>query len=161
MNLLRTVFPATLLVTACTPPPPDPPQDWVRREIEGCCTIALPPEATLEPMRDAIDDPSFALRAAQFDGIFTLSAMGSALPPATSGDNYVKTERKIGGRTAYVAAYRARDEAGNLVEKRTLLWVVEGKNDGAGKNLLLDYRCEKQGCDAFNLMIDTLTPISE
>jgi hypothetical protein len=161
MSGLRTVFPASLLLAACTPPPPDLPQGWVRREIAGCCTIALPPGATLAPVRDAIDDPSFALRAVQFDGMFTLSAMGSALPPETSGDNYRKTERKIGGRTAYVAAYLARDEAGNLVEKRNLLWVIEGKNDGAGKNLLLDYRCEKQGCAAFDMMIDTLTPMSE
>ena len=158
MNVLRTVFPASLLLTACTPPPADLPQGWVRREIAECCTIALPPGATLVPVRDAIDDPSFALRAAQFDGMFTLSAMGSALPPATSGDNYKKTERKIGGRTAYVAAYRTRDEAGNLVEKRSLLWVVEGKNDGTGKNLLLDYSCTGQGCAEFDLMINTLTP---
>jgi hypothetical protein len=156
VSVLRLSLATSLLLAACTPAPPDVPPGWAVRAMTGCCTIALPPGATLAPVRDAIDDPSFALRAPQFEGTFTLSAMGSALPPATSGDNYRKSQRMIGGRTAYVAAYRARDETGTRVEKRNLLWVIAGKNDGTGRNLLFDYRCEGRGCADFDKMIDTL-----
>ena len=128
------------------------------REIANCCMIALPPGATLVPLPDAIDDPSFILRGAQFEGMFTLTAMGSALPPKTSGNDYNKTQREIGGRMAYIAAYKTIDESDKPIEKRSLLWIIEGTNDGTGKNLLLDYSCSKQGCAKFDLMINTLTP---
>ena len=159
MTLQRLILPACLLLAAaCTPTPVDVPRGWAMREIANCCMIALPPGATLVPLPDAIDDPSFILRGAQFEGMFTLTAMGSALPPKTSGNDYNKTQREIGGRMAYIAAYKTIDESDKPIEKRSLLWIIEGTNDGTGKNLLLDYSCSKQGCAKFDLMINTLTP---
>jgi hypothetical protein len=83
-----------------------------------------------------------------------VTGRGSALPIASSGTNYKADQLTLDGRPAGVASYRVADP--NYPERRSLLWTFAGRNDGSGKNLVLDLSCKETGCAVFLPMIGSL-----
>jgi hypothetical protein len=135
---------AGLLLVSCSPnaPQPEVPAGWKSVGIPSCCTVAIPSDATLKAGKDPVDDPVFLLRGPGYEGMFTVTGRGSALPIASDG------------RPAGVASYRVADP--NYPERRSLLWTFAGRNDGSGKNLVLDLSCKETGCAVFLPMIGSL-----
>ena len=147
---------AGLLLVSCSPnaPQPEVPAGWKSVGIPSCCTVAIPSDATLKAGKDPVDDPVFLLRGPGYEGMFTVTGRGSALPIASSGTNYKAEQLTLDGRPAGVASYRVADP--NYPERRSLLWTFAGRNDGSGKNLVLDLSCKETGCAVFLPMIGSL-----
>lgn len=147
---------AGLLLVSCSPSTPQPkvPTGWKSVGIPSCCTVAVPPGAVLEAGKDPVDDPVFLLRGPDFEGLFTVTRRGSTLPIASSGANYRAEQLTLDGRKAGMASYYVVDS--RYPERRSLLWTFSGRNDGSGRNLVLDLSCRQRGCDVFGPMIRSL-----
>lgn len=162
MARARAVALVAALLTAimgCSQPLPhrddsDPP-GWSRTPVPGCCTIALPPGVRLTPLADPVDDPDFKLEGEGFEGLLTLTSMGSGVPGAQSGRDYSARELTIDGRSAAVASYTITTK-GNLTGRRDLLWTFAGANDGTGRNLILTLSCSTQACAKFDAIAGSL-----
>lgn len=128
---------------------------WARTEIPDCCSIALPPGATLAAMPNPIDDFSYKLDGQRFDGLLTITRMGSSLPIL---DRTVQVSRQnvmIDSREAVSASYSAGAKELRS-ERRYLVWTFEGRNDGTGHNLVLSFSCEPEVCSEFSEIIKSL-----
>lgn len=134
------------------------PAGWTTATVPGCCTVALPAGATLTVLPDPVDDPTYRIAGTDFDVLMTMTAMGSSLPPQTTGTAHFQQQVSIDGRKALTASYKLTDGSA-LAERRYLVWSFKGDNDGRGLNLILSMSCKMAGCTVFEPMYASLKRI--
>lgn len=157
MRIATALF-GFMVLTGCSGGSSQPrlPDGWSSGTISGCCTIGVPPGATLKSAADAIDDPVMLLRGPNFEAMITLTTMGAGLPPASSGSGYKSSKRQIDGREAEIAAFTAVPSRMPLPETRYMLWKIKEPNDGTGQSLIVNFSCHDKGCGTFEPLISSL-----
>lgn len=144
------------LLASCSPDAPRSrvPNGWTTNAIPNCCTVALPPGATITPGQNPTDDPVYLLNGSGFAGIFSVTSRGGGVPLPGSGQNYRAIDFKIDGASASTASYRVPDP--KYPDRRNLVWTFSGVNDGTGKNLLLELSCKDATCTVFDPLVHSL-----
>jgi hypothetical protein len=144
------------LLAACSPNAPQSrgPNGWTTKTIPNCCTLAIPPGATITAGQNPTDDPVYLLNGSGFVGLFSVTSRGGGVPLPGSGENYKTADFKVDDAPANTASYRVSDP--KYPDRRNLVWTFKGINNGTGRNLLLELSCKDPSCAVFDPMVRSL-----
>lgn len=156
MNIAARSATVLSLLASCSPEASQPrvPNGWTAKTIPDCCTVAVPPGATITVGQNPTDDPAYLLNGSGFAGMLSITSRGGGVPLPGSGQDYKVADLVIDGAAASIASYRVPDP--KYPDRRNLVWTFRGVNNGTGRNLLMYISCKGRGCEVFDPMVRSL-----